>query len=126
MAHQLHLQVSIDVKRILFPLYENNSSFSSLISGGISIACHDLDVNKKSVVGHIQPFCNKDFENYNSSTGCVTLYKIGDFIKNLDKCQYLYPSIDKHGAFAEHCTKTNRNQFENYMMLKCKNCLSKI
>lgn len=91
-----------------------------LISGGISIAC-----NANGVIRHIQPLCNKDFEYYTPSMSCVIRFRIGDMVKNLTKCQYVYPDIDKVEAFSKFSTNFIKKPQQNYMMLTCPNCLNR-
>lgn len=53
-------------------------------------------------VRNFQPFSHKDFEYFNQETGKTSHLAVGDLIKDLHQCLYLYPGINKDEAFDKH------------------------
>lgn len=86
------------------------------ISGGISIAW--IERNGEQIkINHLQPFCHKDFEN------CIYNGKyptIGDLIKDLSACVYLYPNISKDVAFRDYYTPIKVFSSNGYVKSKRK------
>lgn len=91
-----------------------------MLLGGITAAWMELDDNKTPNVVSLQPFCHKDFENTKrltddrekrSNAEKHSFFTIGDLIKDLHQCAFLYPNINskalkgKHEAFAKYYTQ---------------------
>lgn len=79
------------------------------VTGGISVACVKKNANGTRFVDHLQPFTQKQFEN----PGFITMDRfhpkywrtVGDMVKNLKNCHYLYPTnTPKNTAFAKYYT----------------------
>lgn len=80
------------------------------LSGGISVAYVMLNGFQEPIVDHFQPFWHKDFENPRRPTDNPALERhpltIGDMIKNLRQCTFLYPGFyTKEDAFGKYYTR---------------------
>ncbi|XP_055323870.1 signal transducer and activator of transcription 5B-like isoform X1 [Sitodiplosis mosellana] len=68
--------------------------FSDSELGGITIAWVEHTVDQLPQIVMLQPFCHKDF----------AIRSLGDRIKDLNQCVYLYPDIPKDKAFGNYYT----------------------
>lgn len=63
-------------------------------AGGITIAWVEHTPEQTAQIVMLQPFCHKDF----------AIRSLGDRIKDLNQCVYLYPDIPKDKAFGNYYT----------------------
>lgn len=68
--------------------------FVKFNKGGITIAWVEHTVDAIPQIVMLQPFCHKDFG----------IRSLGDRIKDLNQCVYLYPDIPKDKAFGNYYT----------------------
>lgn len=78
------------------------------------------------IVDHFQPFWHKDFENPKRPTDNPALERhplsIGDLIKNLKQCTYLYPGFfTKEDAFGKYYTRLPDRCANGYRRVERKN-----
>lgn len=87
-----------DLREIRLERFESNFLFIFFLlkfnKGGITIAWVEHTVDAIPQIVMLQPFCHKDFG----------IRSLGDRIKDLNQCVYLYPDIPKDKAFGNYYT----------------------
>lgn len=68
-----------------------------MFAGGITIAFLKQVANERPKIVNLKPFCLKDLKTRS----------LGDSIKDLNDCVYLYPNIPKEQAFRKYYTQQN-------------------
>lgn len=107
-------EMSIDSKMIseFLNLVFYSSSLCCTITGGITIAWVEHTADSMPQIVMLQPFCHKDFG----------IRSLGDRIKDLNQCVYLYPDTPKDKAFGNYYTpvggKINKERYRNDFHMK--------